>query len=60
MHMTHTEPEAQRVISARVELSTADHQRLAQIAALHERTLAAEVRYAVRQWLDQNTAVEAA
>lgn len=60
MHMTHTDPEAHRVVSARVELSTDDHQRLATVAAMHERTIAAEVRYAVRQWLDQNTAVEVA
>ena len=57
--MTHTAP-SERVISARVELSPADHQRLLQVAASHERSVAQEVRWAVRQWLDQHAPVSRA
>lgn len=54
--MTRTAPN-DRVISARVELSPADHQRLHQVAASHERSITQEVRWAVRQWLDQHAPV---
>ncbi len=47
------------MISSSLELAPADHQRLLRIAARHERSAAQEVRWAVRQWLDQHEPLSA-
>jgi plasmid stability protein len=52
--MPHATGGARRIISAQIELSPAEHQRLLRIAANHERSARAEARWAVRQWLDQH------
>ena len=43
-----------QVISAQLFLSTDDHDRLLLLAANHERSASAEVRWAVRKWLDEH------
>jgi hypothetical protein len=43
-----------KIIAARLELAPADSERLTRLAQRHERTAAAEARFAVRAWLDQH------
>jgi plasmid stability protein len=53
--MPHTsKATGRRVISTQLALSADDHERLLLLAASHERSAAAEVRWVVRQWLDEN------
>ena len=53
--MSHTSKAAGRqVISTQLALSADDHDRLLLLAASHERSAAAEVRWAVRKWLDEH------
>jgi hypothetical protein len=51
--MPRTAP-SDRILSARLELSTTDHQRFVRLAERHERSLAQECRWAIKHWLDQH------
>lgn len=48
------------MISAQIQLSPAEHERLLRLAAHHERSARAEAIWAVRQWLDQHAPISEA
>jgi plasmid stability protein len=60
--MPHANQQPRRIGVAQVFLAPADHARLMLLAASHERSAAAEIRWAIRQWIDRHeqTAVTAA
>jgi hypothetical protein len=53
-YVPHANHEPRRIATAQVFLAPADHARLMALAASHERSAAAEARWAVRQWIEQN------
>lgn len=58
--MPHAAGGARKVISAQIQLSPAEHERLLRLAAHHERSARAEAIWAVRQWLDQHAPISEA